>query len=398
MPERPAHRLGVMFAGFFLFNFDAVLITPLFGPIAKGLHVDVGAVTVGLTAYLLLFGVMQPVHGNLSDAVGRITVMRYALFGMGVANVVAATAPSLTVFVLSRAASGACAAALGPLTIAYVGDRVAPEHRRRTIATLLSCSALGAAAATIIAALANELVSWRAALVVVAVAGPVLGVLYGRLPAETRPATATHRPLERVAVVFGSGWFRFLFGFAFVEGAAMLGFFNFFNAALQAHGKSILLAGLVTSSYGLAAVAGGYLVRLRQVQLSPAALFGLGGGLLSAGYLLSSYTQSVPTILAGSVLAGLALATAQSMIQTWAIEVAPPAVRGTATSLIACAVFVGAAVSTATTSGLVTSRSFGLLFGIAAGVAALVAVVGTLSRSRFRADGPGVTPVAATAG
>jgi MFS family permease len=381
-------RLGSLYAVSFLANFDRIMILPLLVPAAQSLHTDFGAVTLALTAYLLLFGLMQPVYGIISDLVGRIQVMRAALLGLCVADVVAALTPNLGVLIAGRALAGASTAALLPVVFAYIGDRVPFEHRQRTIANVLSIAAVGIAVATVAAGVLAHLLSWRAPLALVALVAPVIAVLVGqRSEALTqhpdRPSLRT-----RFAQVASGGWFRFLIGLALVEGAAMQGFFNFFAPALQAHGKSVIVTGLVTASYGLAVVAGGTLVRISGDGASAATLFGVGGTLLCGGYLIAAEAQTITTILTASVLSGLAYALVQSTVQTWATEVASPPVRGLATSLVACAVFTGAVAGSAAVQGLAASQHFTSLFLIAAAVTIPVAVAGAAGRARFKPSPP----------
>jgi predicted MFS family arabinose efflux permease len=381
-PRRLPAVLGILCTGFFLIDFDLVVINPLLLPISRSFGISLGTATFALTGYLLLFGIMQPVHGIVSDAIGRVRVLRIALVGLSVGNLIAGLAPDPAVLITGRVIAGAFGAAIIPVTMAYVGDRIAAPNRQRTMATLMSCSALGAAAATVCAGLLTHLVNWRPAILLVAVAGPLLAVLYGRLP-ETGPGLAGPSAAYRLRRVFGEGWLRFLIAFTFVEGAAMVGFFNFFNAALQVHGKSIVVAGLVTSTYGLAAVTGGVAVRMLDTRLSGTAMFGGGLLLLLLGYLIAAGSQGIAAILLASMLSGSALAVGQSALQAWVLAATPPEVRGTAASLVACAVFTGAAVSTAVAGGLASSGNFGALFGLAAAVTALVTVVGTVARARF---------------
>ncbi|MFJ5546427.1 MFS transporter [Streptomyces sp. NPDC093225] len=376
-------HLRLLYYGSFLGNFDRIVITPLLLPAAEGLHVSVGSVTAALTAYLLLFGVMQPVHGLISDVFGRVRVMRWALAGICVADLLSALAPNLGLLVLGRALAGASAAALLPVMVAYVGDRLPFERRQRTVATVLAAGAVGTAGATVVAGVFTHLWSWRAAILLVAVAAPVLALAFGRIPEASVPAPAGTRVADRLRMVFRVGWFRFLVVFALFEGAAMLGFFNFFNAALQVGGHSIVDAGIVTGSYGLAAVAGGIAVRTFGDRVPAATHFAVGGALLFLGYLVCVPAQSMATVLVGSVLSGLAFALVQSIVQTWGTQVAPSQVRGIATSLVASAVYTGAALSTYLVSGLADEHSFGPLFAIAAAVTLPVALVGPVARARF---------------
>src|SRR5947209_1278250 len=134
--------IAVLCTGFFLLDFDLVVINPLLVPVSKDFGVGLGTATLALTGYLLLFGIMQLVHGSISDSVGRIRVLRTAFVGMGVANLAAALAPNVVVLIAGRALAGAFAAAIIPVTVAYVGDRVPMERRQRTMAMLLSVSAV----------------------------------------------------------------------------------------------------------------------------------------------------------------------------------------------------------------------------------------------------------------
>lgn len=376
-------RLGSLYAVSFLANFDRIVILPLLVPAAQSLHADLGAVTLALTAYLLLFGVMQPVYGIVSDLVGRVRVIRMALLGLCGADLLAAFAPNVGLLIAGRALAGASAAALLPVVFAYVGDRVPFERRQRTIANVLSVAAVGVAVATVVAGVLTHLINWRAPVALAALAAPVIAILVGRRPeAFSRQADRPRLP-ARFAQVFGRGWFQFLVGLALVEGAAMQGFFNFFAPALQAQGNGVVVTGLVTASYGVAVIAGGVIVRASGRRASAATLFGVGGALLCGGYLIAAQAQTIATILAASVLAGLAYALVQSTVQTWATEVASPAVRGLATSLVACAVFTGAAVGSAAVGGLAAHRDFTGLFLIAAAVTVPVAVAGAIGRARF---------------
>jgi predicted MFS family arabinose efflux permease len=372
-------------AGFFLVDFDLVVMNPLLLPVSASLGVGLGSVTLVLTGYLLLFGIMQPVHGMVSDRIGRIRVLRIALVGMAVGNVAAATAPSLALLVAGRTLAGAFAAAIIPVTMAYVGDRTAAEHRQRTMATLMASSALGAAAAAVCAGVFTDVLGWRSAVLLVAVGAPVLAALYARLPDEVPAATRARARAAggRIRKALGRPWLRFVIAFAFVEGAAMVGFFNFFTVALQARGHSVLTAGLATSTYGIAAVGGGTVVRLLDRKVSGAAMFGGGTALLFAGYVVAAVEQNVATILIASVLAGAALTVAQSALQAWVLEASAPQVRGTVAALVACSVFTGAAVGTAAVGGLAGTGEFGTLFAIAAAVTLAVAAVGTGARARF---------------
>ncbi len=389
-PVPARSRLGLLYAGWFLLDVDLIVITPLLVPVSKTFDTGLGTATLALTAYLLMFGVMQPIYGNYSDSVGRIRVMRIGLAGAACANIVAAAAPNVATLVVARGVAGAFAAALLPVTVAYLGDRVPAHQRQRAMALLMTVSALGVGAGTVGGGLLADLISWRVALGLVAAAGLVFAVLYSGLP-ETVVPGGPSLSVSRLGDALRGGWFPFLIVFAFVEGGPMVGFYNFFNAALQLEGNPALVTGLVTASYGAGAVAGGLVVGSVHDRTSPASLFGGGIGLLLVGYLVAAWDQGITGILIASVLAGVSLSVAQSTLQDWTIGAAPVQVRGTATALVACAVFTGGAVSTLAVNGLASDGMFRPLFLVAAAVTLPVLLVGTAARARWERSAASIT-------
>ncbi|HEV2778123.1 MAG TPA: MFS transporter [Actinophytocola sp.] len=382
---REKNNLAILYAGWFLLDVDLILIAPLLVPAAEHFQASLSTTTLALTAYLLMFGLMQPIYGNYSDSVGRVRVMRIGMAGMAGAGLLAALAPNVTLLIVAWGVSGAFAGALPPVTMAYVGDTVSAEERQRAMSGLMAVSALGIGAGTVGGGLLAELVSWRAAIAVVAVLALGACMLYRKLPESFDPERRRGRgiALGRVAELLKVSWFPFLVVFCFVEGGPMVGFFNFFNASLQVHGSSSVVTGLVTSSYGLGAVGGFLLVRAVHSRFSSATMFAGGTGLLLLAYASAAISQTVLGILAASVLSGMALSVAQSTIQDWTIAAAPEHLRGTASSLVASAVFTGGAASTAIVGGLASSGDFTLLFLVAAAVTLPVLAVGALARIRF---------------
>jgi MFS family permease len=186
----------------------------------------------------------------------------------------------------------------------------------------------------------------------------------------------------QVAGVLRHGWALFLFGLAVLVGAVMFGFVTYLAPALEASGHSPAIAGAVVSSYGLSV-----LICTRAfphvAQRTPAALLLAGGAaMLMLGYVIAAAAQTVAAILTASVLAGGAYAFMQSTIQTWGTDVVPEA-RATATSLLATAIFAGAALATAAVAGLASTHRYSNLFLIAALVTLPVLIVGSLARWRY---------------
>lgn len=369
----------------FVAKADIFATAPLLVTISRDLGYSLRAVTAMATFYYLLYGLMQPVYGILSDRVGRARVLRYSLLAMGGANLVSALAPNLAVLLIGRAMAGGFTAAVFPATLVYVGDKILFGQRQHVVANLLAAGAIGTVLSTLGAGLLAGFATWRLVFVILAVLALVLAVMLGRLP-ESLSRHLAAGLVTHVRRVFTHPWALFLFVVALAECAATAGFFTFMAPALEGHGETAAVAGLVVSTQGVAVFVGLQILKrhMRRSRTSPAALIVIGGGALVAAYAIAAVGQGRANILLASVVFGLGFANLHSTLQTWATDVVPEA-RGTAMAFFVTGLFVGAAISTAAVSGLADAGRYRLLFLVAAGVALAVVVVSPLAQHRYQA-------------
>jgi predicted MFS family arabinose efflux permease len=369
---------------------DRFSIGPLLIPIALDFRSSLQATTVAATAYLLLYGAMQPVFGLLSDRLGRVRVMRGALLGASLAGMASALAPNLTALIAARALTGALICGVFPTAIVYIADSFPFRVRQQAVVDLLAAVAIGTSLATLGAGLFAHYLSWRLAFVLPALLALGLSFAFRWLP-ETHHGAA-RGPLAQLGRVFGQPWAVFLITISVLEGMVILGFATFLAPALEAGGQNPAAAGLVTAAYGASVLAFTRVVK-RVAAGVPAFWLIIGGGLMLFGcYALAATSQQVPSILAASVLVGGAYAVMHSTFQTWATEVAPPA-RGTAAALFASGAFVGAGLGTLLVAGLAGEHRFGMLFALGALTTLPVLGVGGIARWRFKGGEPTEEPL-----
>jgi MFS family permease len=154
---------------------------------------DVQWVVIG---YLLAVTSLIVGAGRLGDLIGR---RRALLIGIGlfaVASVGCALSPTVWILVLMRALQGAGAAFMMSLTMALVGDMVAPERTGRAIGLLGTVSAVGTALGPSLGGALISAFGWPSVFVAVAVAG-LAGLLFGFLmfPATGGVAQRAKAPL-----------------------------------------------------------------------------------------------------------------------------------------------------------------------------------------------------------
>lgn len=354
-------------------------------PISVSLHVPLAAATGAATLYYLAYGLMPPLYGMLADRFGRVRIIRGALVGVAVADLLSAAAPNLATLLAARFVTGALASGVFPITLVYTGDRFAFSLRQRAIVDLQVWVAIGTAAGTLGAGLVAHLFSWRVFFLIPAVLAAVIALLLSGLP-ESLTYERGSGPVRQIGRVLAHPWAILLFGMLLVEGAVMLGFVTYLAPALEADGQSAAIAGLVVASYGLAVLAGTQVFRGMARWTSAPVVLAAGALMLCAGFVIAAIDQGIIPILAASVLAGGAYVFMHSTFQTWATDVAPE-VRGTSTALAAMAIFFGAAIATYGAAGLANVHEYRALFLVAAALTVPVLVGGTLARARYSGSG-----------
>jgi predicted MFS family arabinose efflux permease len=367
----------------FFSSFDRFAIAPMLLTIAASLGASLTEVAATASLYYVLYGLMQPVWGMLSDRLGRVRVMRLTLFGAAVAGVFSSLAPNLTVLIIARALAGGLFAAVIPASLVYIGDTVGMGTRQKALADLMAASAVGTALATVLGGLAAYLDGWRVAFAGPALAGVALAVLLARLP-EPKAFSEQKRegPLVQAGRVLVQPWALIVVGIALVEGAVILGFLTFLAPSLESAGFSPAVAGLAVGLYGLAVLGWTRAVKLVANRLGASALILIGAGMLSLGYASGAVGQSLASVSVAAILVGGGFAFMHSTLQTWATDVVPEA-RATVISLFAAALFAGSGVATMAAAPLAEAGSFDLLFALAALVAVPLGLVAGLARHRY---------------
>jgi predicted MFS family arabinose efflux permease len=382
-PSESSGGLRLLQLAAFFSSFDRFVIAPMLLTIAASLGASLTEVAATASLYYLLYGLMQPVWGMLSDRLGRVRVMRLTLFGAAVAGILSSLAPNLTVLIIARALAGGLFAAVIPASLVYIGDTVGMGTRQKALADLMAASAVGTALATVLGGLAAYLDGWRIAFAAPALAGVALAVLLARLP-EPKAFSEQQRegPLVQAGRVLVQPWALIVVGIALVEGAVILGFLTFLAPSLESAGFSPAVAGLAVGLYGLAVLGWTRAVKLVANRLGASALILIGAGMLSLGYASGAVGQSLASVSVAAILLGGGFAFMHSTLQTWATEVVPEA-RATVISLFAAALFAGSGVATMAAAPLAEAGSFDLLFALAALVAVPLGLFAGLARHRY---------------
>lgn len=373
-------RLRLLMSASFLSTFDRFTIAPMLVTIAADLRVSLAEVSAAASLYFLLYGLMQPVWGVLSDRLGRVRVMRLALILALVPGLLSAFAPNLAVLVVARALAGGLFAAVIPASLVYIGDTVPMEVRQRALANQLAASGVATGLATAGAGLAAYLDLWRLAFAIPVLASFVLGLLLSRLPEPEKNEEIG--ALARIGLFLRSPWAVLVVLLALVEGGVILGFLTYLAPALEAEGYASAVSGLAVGLFGVATLVWTRVTGRVTERFGKSASILLGGALLAAGYATGAVALGFSGIAVSAFLVGGGFAFMHPTLQNWATEVAPEA-RATVISFFAAALFVGSGVATVLAAPLAESGAFPLLFGLAAFTALPLGLAGALARRSY---------------
>lgn len=383
---RSGSSLRLLHVAVFVSSFDRLLIAPLLLPIARDLGVPIGRVAAMATAYFVAYGLMQLVWGIVSDRLGRVATVRLSLAIAAIAAAVTALAPGVEVLVVARMVAGGAFAAAVPGAIIYIGDTVPAVRRHGPLTDLMTATALGMAAATLVGAALADLLSWRVGFAIPATAAAALVLLLRRMPEPSPGPTGSSASVgdvaRRIGGVLRHRWAGVVLVFAFAEGMVLLGILTYLPTTLQAGGTSTSLSGLVTAAYGLAIVVWAGLVKRLARLVGPDRLIAVGGAAGVTGHLALVVDQGVTAVLVASVAFAAAWAFMHSTMQKWATEVAPAA-RATVVSLFASALFLGSGLWTAVGVPFVERGALVTYFVAGLAVAVVLLVSATVARARY---------------
>jgi predicted MFS family arabinose efflux permease len=320
---------------------------PMLVSMSTEFQVSVGDASRVISAFAVAYGLMQLFYGPLGDRVGKLKVIMSAALACGVFSIITALSPSFDLLVLSRAAMGAAAAGIIPLSLAWLGDQVPYDQRQETLAKLMSATVTGMMAGQWFGGLAVETLGWRSAFgVLSALFLTASGLLYFKTAALRQAATLTTE---------GSYWqaalsslkllsiprVRWVLSVTAIEGALAFGTLAFVPSQLVTHlGLSASVAGGLMALYGIGGLAYSQQAKRWLGWLGERGLVQVGSTLVALGLLLLAWSHHIVLGGAGCLLAGLGFYMMHNTLQTQATQMVPEA-RGSAVTLFACMLFFG---------------------------------------------------------
>lgn len=378
----PAQRNVVVTLGFcgLVSAADNWFVSPALPAIAQALAIAPSAAAVILTAYLVPYGLLQPLCGAVGDAVGRVRLLRIIVAGLAASTIICSIAPTLEALVAARIITGCFAAGIITVSQAIVGDVVGEQDRQGAIGLLMGITFTGQGLSAGLGGIICDLVGWRAAFVCFGILGALawLGTMRLREPGKKPGSSSSElaepfRPAEFLSnaarIFLGHG--RDVYITACSTGIIFLGVYGFMGTFLAERcGLASTQAGLLMMFYGLACLAGGSVSGRIGAARGSRGVIAVGetSGIVACALLsASALTGSWIAALGAAACLGFGYILVQPTLVTLSMDIDPKH-SGLCTGLIGLGVFAGGGVGSVVGGALIGAGGY-LVLWIAAGIA-----------------------------
>jgi predicted MFS family arabinose efflux permease len=381
MPKEEARDRRRLQLTSFVSTFDRFTMPPMLIAIARGLHVPLSHVVAAASAYFLIYGLMQPIWGMVSNRIGLAATIRWCTLAGSVATISAAWANDVTTLTIARAIAGGFFSASFPAALIYVGETAPPELRHREVTNLMTGVALGTGLSTAIAGILTAFAGWRWGFSFAGCIGILSSLYIWRL--TELPRVSFREPfISPVVRVLKNHSVQLLLGLAVLDGAAILGAITFIPAAVESTGRNAALAAGVTATYGAAVLVGASIVGRLSQKVSRSAFIFSGALIGALGCVVIAISRDLMVVVIACMLLGFSWASMHSSLQTWATEVLPQA-RSVVVSFFAGSLFAGSALAAGLGGSLAQRHDYGTLFLRGTALLIILGIAGSLSRTRW---------------
>jgi predicted MFS family arabinose efflux permease len=335
-----------------------------------------------ITFFGLAYAVSQFIYGFVGDRYGLLRVITLTTVLSGVSSIVCALADSLGMLVLARIAVGLTAAAIIPLSFAWLGEMIPYARRQEVLAYFLSGQITGMILGQAVGGIIAEHFGWRWVFVVMAaffvVAGIALAIEMRRRGDHMAAVVDYPEPaLTRFVSMVRRPWTAIILITVTFEGMIFFGAYTFVGSFIWAKfDLSLDLVGLIVAGFSVGALIYSVTAARLLPRLGEGGLTMVGGALVAISFVVITTAPAPIFVVPATILIGFGYYMFHNTLQTNATQMAPDA-RGLAVATFASCLFLGQAVGVAFAAPIFDDTGGAPIF-LAAG--ALLFLLGTLFR------------------
>jgi MFS family permease len=320
--------------------FGSGVLSVLIPQVREDFATTTGAVTAGITVYMVPFAVIQLVSGTLGERWGLGRTVRIAYLVYAAVSVLTVVAPDIGLFLVGRALQGAVNAFLSPLLLAALASTASPGRLGRLVGTFVAVQTAGVVLSPLVGGAAGA-VDWRLAFIVPAVlaaglAALPMGVGGDFFTASAEPPRLRSALTRRVASISAVGAVAYL----------GIGGVSFVVALLAADELDAgpTTTGIVVAGFGVTGILGGRLAGVVADRFGPGTATAVVSVVCAVALPVIGLAESLGGVAAAWAVAGVGATLVWAGLGSMAVQAAPGN-RGGATSVYSAFRFVGLAVA-----------------------------------------------------
>jgi predicted MFS family arabinose efflux permease len=344
--------------------------------LSREFTVSLGRAAQVISVFAVVYGLSQLFYGPLGDRIGKYRVVTFATLACALGSGVCAFAGSLDALVVARMLVAAGAAAIIPLSMAWVGDSVATEQLQETLARLGLGSTFGIVGGQLLGGFLTDAVGWRWAFGFMAVLFGCVGTLLYFNWRKQPPMSASggHAVsagntsfLRQSLSMLTTPWPRTVLAVALLEGAAGFGVLAIWASHLHTtHQLSLSMAGSIVALFGLGGVLYMSVARHLIHRFGQVGLCLMGGSLVGISELVLGLAPDWYWSIPAGLFGGFGFFMFHNTMQANATQMTPKT-RGTAVSLFACALFIGQSLGVMAAAALIAPLGSGVVVALGGG-------------------------------
>ena len=349
--SRLTRQIILLSAAAFSSTLSTRISDPVLPQLAQTFAITLGEAAYVVSSYAFAYGFLLLIYGPLGDRYGKFRVITIATLASLVGALGSAIAFNFQWLILFRILSGMTAAALIPLSMAWIGDNVPYERRQQVLAYFMSGQILGLILGQGLGGFLADYAGWRSVfyfqVITYFIVGTCLLMEAKRSPEIDRKVEDGEQRvpfLEQILTVIRARWPKQILFTVFAEGLFLFSAFAFIPSFLHHQfGISLTAAGLSMGMFGIGGLCYTTFAKFFVGRFGEHGLALSGGGLLSLAFIMLILANTWQWVLPAMWCAGIGYYMLHNTLQTNATQMAPNA-RGTAVSLFACCFFTGQSI------------------------------------------------------
>jgi YNFM family putative membrane transporter len=340
-----------------------------------------------ITFFGAAYAVAQFLYGFIGDRLGLLRVITATTIFSGVSSLACAFAFSLDVLVLARIAVALTAAAIIPLSFAWLGEVVPYARRQAVLAYFLSGPILGITFGQAVGGILAEHFTWRSVFFAIAAFFLVTGIALGVELRQRRydfvmASGSMDSAVARVAAMLRRPWVVVVLASVTLEGMFFFAAYTFVGSFIWAKfNLSLDLVGLIVAGFGVGGLLYSATASRLLSRLGEGGLTMWGGAIVAISFAVITFAPSAHFILPATICTGFGYYMLHNTLQTNATQMAPDT-RGLAVATFASCLFMGQAIGVALAAPIYDDTGGAPIFLVSGALLFLLGSVFKILRAR----------------